>query len=416
MISDTIERLRIGVVILCCLFLTVSGGAAHDTGRILGAEIEPEIESRSERTEEQPQSRQAQRTNATPSANTADNRIRIDVATNGSATWTVQYRVRLDDANETAAFDALRADITASPATYRERFSQRLTDVVANAEVTTGREMAIENVGVNATQEGDIGIVVYTFEWRNFAATNSERIRIGDALTGFFLETGTRLTIGWAAGYEPTTVKPAPDERQPTEVTWTASGGFDDSEPVVELRRNSSASADGSNAEESSGRSDSVEGGDLPVASLLVGVLVVFGSSAALLWVRQRRRDDSTEAHAYSDEPGADSDGNGERTPEANIAANARSDESQGGGETSYADMGLLSNEERVVEVLRQSGGRAKQQRVVKELEWTDAKTSQVVNKLREDGTIEGFRLGRENVLILPEKVPNDDENDYQHQ
>jgi hypothetical protein len=39
---------------------------------------------------------------------------------------------------------------------------------------------------------------------------------------------------------------------------------------------------------------------------------------------------------------------------------------------------------------------------VVQELDWTDAKTSQVVGNLREDGDVEVFRIGRENVLALP--------------
>ena len=43
-----------------------------------------------------------------------------------------------------------------------------------------------------------------------------------------------------------------------------------------------------------------------------------------------------------------------------------------------------------------------KQQQVVQELGWTDAKTSQVVGNLREEEEIEVFRIGRENVLALP--------------
>jgi len=44
-----------------------------------------------------------------------------------------------------------------------------------------------------------------------------------------------------------------------------------------------------------------------------------------------------------------------------------------------------------------------KQQEVVSELDWTEAKTSQVVGDLREDDEIDVFRIGRENVLALPE-------------
>jgi hypothetical protein len=44
-----------------------------------------------------------------------------------------------------------------------------------------------------------------------------------------------------------------------------------------------------------------------------------------------------------------------------------------------------------------------KQKAVAEQLGWTDAKTSQVTKKLRENDELEGFRLGRENVLSLPE-------------
>ena len=44
-----------------------------------------------------------------------------------------------------------------------------------------------------------------------------------------------------------------------------------------------------------------------------------------------------------------------------------------------------------------------KQQEVAEALEWTDAKTSQVVGDLRDAGDLESFRLGRENVLTLPD-------------
>jgi uncharacterized membrane protein len=64
----------------------------------------------------------------------------------------------------------------------------------------------------------------------------------------------------------------------------------------------------------------------------------------------------------------------------------------------------LLSNEERVLRLLERRGGRVKQKAVVDELGWTEAKTSQVVGSLREEGKIESFRLGRENVLALPQE------------
>ncbi|MFC7196821.1 helix-turn-helix transcriptional regulator [Halosimplex aquaticum] len=57
-----------------------------------------------------------------------------------------------------------------------------------------------------------------------------------------------------------------------------------------------------------------------------------------------------------------------------------------------------------MLRLLEENGGRVKQQRIAGELDWTDAKTSQVVGNLREDDAVETFRIGRENVVTLPEE------------
>jgi len=84
-------------------------------------------------------------------------------------------------------------------------------------------------------------------------------------------------------------------------------------------------------------------------------------------------------------------------------SASPTPDRTADGGKPNGPPPELLSNEERVLRLLEDRGGRIKQQEVVSELEWTEAKTSQVVSGLREDGAIDVFRIGRENVLALPE-------------
>jgi len=70
----------------------------------------------------------------------------------------------------------------------------------------------------------------------------------------------------------------------------------------------------------------------------------------------------------------------------------------------------LLSNEEQVLKLLNEAGGRVKQQQVASELDWTAAKTSQVIGGLREDDELETFRIGRENVVTLPDTELTDGE------
>jgi hypothetical protein len=75
-------------------------------------------------------------------------------------------------------------------------------------------------------------------------------------------------------------------------------------------------------------------------------------------------------------------------------------------GDSPPVDSDLLSNGEQVLRLVESEGGRMKQKRVAEELDWTAAKTSQVVTGLRDEGDLDGFRLGRENVLSLPEYDP----------
>lgn len=66
------------------------------------------------------------------------------------------------------------------------------------------------------------------------------------------------------------------------------------------------------------------------------------------------------------------------------------------------ADADLMSNEEQLETLLEDNDGRLKQQEVAERLGWTDAKTSKVVRQMREEDAIETFRIGRENVVVLP--------------
>ncbi|HET7325360.1 MAG TPA: hypothetical protein VFJ06_13620 [Halococcus sp.] len=321
-------------------------------------------------------------------ANTAQQKIRITVLQNGSGLVTVHYRISLTETNERAAFERLRANITANPAWYRTRFGTRMHRVVQSAQVATGRRMAIANLTINATHHENTGIVTYSFVWTHIAATDGNRLRVGDALAGFYLENGTQLVIAWPDGYEPTTVRPAPDERQMSSVQWNAPTTFAANEPFVELAPVSSSPND-SNPVGGSGASGGTDNTADSTPTLLIVLVVVFGALGVVAWIAYRRRRD-------------------ERDQTIDEQAVERSDVDSGdtgapptATDESKAD--LLSNEERVVRVLERAGGRAKQQHVVEELGWTEAKTSQVVKRLREEGTIDGFRLGRENVLTIPE-------------
>ncbi|AXG08527.1 helix-turn-helix transcriptional regulator [Haloplanus rubicundus] len=315
-------------------------------------------------------------------------RLIVSVAENGSATWTVQYWTRLDDENTTAAFESLQRDIESNPSNFSDRFASRMRSTVRASENATGREMSATDFDVQAETRAppDYGVVVYTFRWDGFAAVDGDTIRVGDAIEGLFLDERTRLVIEWPDSYATNDIAPAPDERRDDAAVWRgAETSFVSGEPSVVLRPASTvtttadggAGGDGSDGGGGDGdggaTTPSSDGGSmLPLVGL--GLLFVVG---AVAW-------------RYRDRFGENADdADGTETPAAN------------GGDADDED--LLSNEERVLQFVREQGGRVKQQEIVEAFDWTEARTSQIVRDLRDDGSLEGFRLGRENVLKLPD-------------
>ncbi|KPN29779.1 hypothetical protein SY89_00497 [Halolamina pelagica] len=143
---------------------------------------------------------------------------------NGDARWSIEYRVALDDQNTTEAFESLQQDIEQNTSDYRGQFASRMESTVAAAENATGREMAVENVTVEARTSplsGEYGIIRYSFDWVGFAAVSEGQIAAGDALAGLFLDADTELTISWPDGYVVNVVDPEPDREGENSVTWT---------------------------------------------------------------------------------------------------------------------------------------------------------------------------------------------------
>lgn len=66
----------------------------------------------------------------------------------------------------------------------------------------------------------------------------------------------------------------------------------------------------------------------------------------------------------------------------------------------------VLTNRERVIQVLELNGGRAWQADIVDRTEWSKAKVSRVLSKMEADGSITRFRNGREKVVCLAEAEP----------
>jgi uncharacterized membrane protein len=288
--------------------------------------------------------------------------LAVAVDEQGDAALLVEYRVRLDDNESESAFESYREDLESNTSTYTERFHNRMNATAEDASAATGRGMSIRNVSVVAHRESlpqQYGVVTYTFEWTNFAAVNGDRLIVGDAVDGLFLDEATTLLVQWPEGYVLADASPTPDASRQQSATWRGPVDFASGEPRLTLA-----------PAESVGTGGGTEESTVPLAGALLLVLAVLGAALAAA-----SREPWPFGGAADDEAAVDP-----------------------------TDGALLSNDEQVMALIEQNGGRMKQADVAEELGWTAAKTSQVTKRLREEGQLEAFRLGRENVLELPDE------------
>ncbi|MCU4743645.1 hypothetical protein OB955_05075 [Halobacteria archaeon AArc-m2/3/4] len=311
--------------------------------------------------------------------------VEIDLHGNGSATWAVEYRYRLDDGNETVDWESLRQDIEDRPEAYLESFEDRREETLVAAENETGRNMTMSNFAVETDESADpqYGKVRFTFDWGSFSHVEVNRIEAGDALEGFVIDERTRLIVSWPDEYQNASIEPEPDDSGERSVLWSGeeTREFVDGEPRIELIQ--------TGGDPIQSPSDARE--ELPL-SWLAGLGIGLLAALAVGWWWMTQREES-----------GDRDGDTSDQPAGSVANAEPATDVDEPDEPTGPPLELLSNEERVMRLLEQHGGRIKQQQVVAELDWTEAKTSQVVSGLREEEQIEVFRIGRENVLSIPD-------------
>ncbi len=303
----------------------------------------------------------------------------IDPDPDGDARWTISVRYTLESDSDRAAFrdyaQSFEAgDVEAGPGLS---FFRMLADEAGGA---TGREMAIQNPNRNATVQNDTGVLRLSFTWTNFV-TDTER---GFVIRESVLMPGNRTWLS-SIGPSQRLVVETPEDYQVTDSRF----GLDNGSVVVEGPHQFQDPLTIS-YEETQGPDPS----SIPWP-LVIGTLLLFGIVGAAVYARSRdvwptAGDDTDDSDAPAPAATPETD-----TPETDADAD---DEP-----ATDVDPELLSDEERVEHLLDQNGGRMKQARIVQETGWSDAKVSQLLSTMADDGRIEKLRLGRENLISLPD-------------
>lgn len=298
----------------------------------------------------------------TPTPPAVDNTVtRIELAADGSARWTVTIRTRLDSQADVENYRAFQTRFRENVSRFLGPFESRISSVVADAARETDRPM-VASAFTAETRIQEVprrwGIVEYGFTWSAFAATEGEDLVMGDAFVGgFFLATNDTLVVVLPPDYRVQTVEPTPTDRGRESVRWIGRQDFTDGRPLVRGVPASDASpADG----DDSGSGGSLPDGALPGAAIGGVALVLFVLAVLAVYVYRR------------------------------------------GDGSSLVDTDR-TDEERVLELLEDRGGRMPQATIVETFDWSTSKTSRLLSRMADEGTIEKLRIGRENLIRLPE-------------
>ncbi|WP_440988540.1 DUF7345 domain-containing protein [Haloarchaeobius baliensis] len=363
----------------------------------------------------------------------------VNVTASGDARWSITYLYLLNSSNETEAFQRFGDDVSSGTADigFSPQVFQRFAE---QAQGWTDREMTIEGAGwedvriqeraspaetttsptttANGTENGTttyVGELTYSFVWTNFATVQGNTIVVGDAF-GTANETwfnrlydGQRFVLNSPTNYG---IRDSPDDKGPDDGTlvWDGPVRFEPGyleATYFELAPTNTNTPDGPNPED--------EGLSPFLVAGLVGLLVVAAAGGAYMFAKQQSQEpgETGPSPAPNGGHGPTSDGGatgsvpteeaaGATAGAAGAAADDEPDETEEADETDEIDEELLSDEERVLRLLDDNGGRMKQANIVKETGWSNAKVSQLLSGMADDEEIRKLRIGRENLITLP--------------
>lgn len=275
----------------------------------------------------------------------------IHVQENGDSTWTVELRRQLDDQQEVEAFRELKSEFEAGNVSIFSGLEESIRPLVSEASNETGRSMSVDGfnreVVIEQTVTGRTGITRVTFNWTNFARFEDGNLMVGDVFVGSGLVIGEnqRLIITYDEDLTLENVVPEPDVRGDNRLEWRGQRFFDAQRPSLTL---------------------STSGGlQIPIATVIAGVVVLVSGFFGGVYIGRRM---------------------------GLIDGNQNSVE---------VDQELMTDEDKVLELLHENGGRMKQADIVDSTGWSKSKVSMVLSEMEDDEVISKLRLGRENVIDL---------------
>lgn len=339
--------------------------------------------------------------------------FRITVYNNGSARWTFVFTEFLENESEREDFRAFAADFNNNETQLYTDFQDRAGRLTAQASNETGREMEAtafsKQAGIDDINP-DLGVVRMSFIWTNCAVIDGDRVVLSDVFDGgLYVGPNQRLVVERGPELAFRSVDPGADnvsgERLAASdsVTWLGERSFSDERPQIVLGPpqpgTSSPAGPGTTDTSPDAQTDSPTlpgtGGGFGGWPLLVLALLVLGGLTAFAFRS------GALGGPQSTPTGGDNDGS------SGVAATNTTAGSEVDPDPAVSDEELLSDEDRVLQMLEERGGRMKQVNIVEETGWSKSKVSMLLSDMEEEDKISKLRIGRENVISLPGEEPD---------
>jgi hypothetical protein len=335
--------------------------------------------------------------------------VNVEVYENGSARWTFTYFTPALNESEKSEFQAFADRFEFEETDLWSNFQGRADRLTSAGTEATGRNMTASGFEREASlgEMGNRGEVTMSFMWSGFAQVEDSRVVVADVFDGVFylgpdqwliLQAGPGLTLVEEE------VAPDPDERsaESDSVPWFGDSQFTDNRPRVVFTTDDQPGSDGPTTTGAGGDGDGDSDDELSMA--LVGLVVlVVGLGAGAAWRSGMFGSTATD----------DADDGGGATTTSSAAETTDDDGAVGGGSTAagtgpaVTDEELLTDEDRVLTLLEDNGGRMKQANIVDETGWSKSKVSMLLSEMEDDDEISKLRVGRENIISLRGHEPD---------
>lgn len=302
----------------------------------------------------------------------------IEVDEDGDATWTVELRYQLITQDEIGSFESLREDFEEGEVEVFEGIEDDMHNFAVEAANATGREMSVEGfnrgVEIRDTLTGTEGAVYVTFVWNNFARAEADEVRIGDVFAGGGLSIAgdERLVVQRMDALPLRSVAPETDSSSSDRLVWYGPRFFEEGQPEVVFGEEEEENQTAVNGTQDD-TPEPPDSGPSTAATVVAGFFVLLSGFAGGLYLSRRTGFVQTDADEDHDEE----------------------------GEEIEVESDLMTDEERVVHILEEGGGKMKQAEIVERTDWSKSKVSMLLSDMEEEGTISKLRLGRENVIEL---------------